>query len=261
MRHRLVVGALVAIAAAVGLALLVWPKRMAAPPPPPAGGPTLAAEPGPEHPLPTPAPAEVPLPALADSDTFVVDALGGVIGTRPAQDYIATPGVVRRLVVTVDSLAREKVPLLTRAVGALPGALVVTRDGERIFIGEDNYARYAPYVQVIAQLDVERLAALYQRLYPLLQQAYGDVGRPGAYFNDRVIAVIDDLLATPTVAGPIELEQPSVYYRYKDPALEARSAGQRLLLRMGPAHAGIIKDKLTALRALLARKPREGAAQ
>ncbi|MGD9599396.1 MAG: DUF3014 domain-containing protein [Steroidobacteraceae bacterium] len=253
MRHRLVVGALVAIAAAVGLALLFWPKRMAAPPPPPATGPTLAAEPGPEHPLPASAPPGEPLPALADSDTFVVDALGDVIGAQPARDFVATPGVVRRLVVTVDSLARGKVPLLTRAVGALPGTLVVTRDGERIFLGEDNYARYAPYVQVISQLDIERLAALYRRLYPLLQQAYGEVGRPGAYFNDRVIAVIDDLLATPTVAGPIELEQPSVYYRYKDPALEARSAGQRLLLRMGPAHAGVVKDKLMALRALLAR--------
>lgn len=255
MRHRLVVGALVAIAAAVGLALLFWPKKMAETPPPPPSGPTLAGNAGPEHPLPpAEGPAALPLPALADSDAFVVDALGGILGEKAAQDYIATPGVVRRLVVTVDNLAREKVPMLTRAVGALPGTLIVTRDGERIFIGEDNFTRYAPYVEVIAQLDIERLASLYQRLYPLLQQAYGDVGKPNAYFNDRVIAVIDDLLATPDVTGPIELEQPSVYFRYKDRSLEARSAGQRLLLRMGAANAAIVKDKLKALRALLARK-------
>lgn len=255
MRHRLVVGALVAIAAAVGLALLFWPKKMAETPPPPPSGPTLAGKTGPDHPLPAPEPSAPPLPALADSDAFVIDALAGVVGEQAAHDYIATPGVVRRLVVTVDTLARDKVPMLTRAVGALPGALIVTRDGERIFLGEDNHSRYTPYVQVIAQLDVERLAALYRRIYPLLQQAYGDVGPPGAYFNDRVIAVIDDLLATPAVTGPIELEQPSVYFRYKDPSLEARSAGQRLLLRMGPANAAVIKGKLTALRALLARAP------
>lgn len=253
MRHRLVVGAVVALAAAAGLALLFWPKRMAEPPPPPATGPTIA-EPVIEHPLP-PAPAEAqapPLPALADSDAYLVEGLADLVGAQPAHDFLATPGVARRIVVTVDNLAREKLPLLTRAVGAVPGSLVVTRDGERILLAGENYARYAPYVQAVAQLDVAKLAAFYRRVYPLLQQAYGEVGKPGHYFNDRVIAVIDDLLATPQVADPIELEQPSVYYRYKDPALEARSAGGKLLLRMGPANASVVKDKLTALRALIA---------
>ena len=250
MRHRLVIGALVAVVAIVGLALLFWPKRMAEPPPPPAAGPTID-EPVVEHPLPPPpveAPA-APLPALADSDAFMSAALSELIGAQPARDFIATPGVVRRIAVTVDNLAREKVPVLARAVGPVPGSLTVTRDGERIFLSETNYARYAPYVQVIAQLDVANLAALYRRVYPLLQQAYGEVGKPGQYFNDRVVAVIDQLEGLP------ELEQPSVYFRYRDPALEARSAGQKLLLRMGPANAAIVKDKLAALRALIATAP------
>ncbi|MGE0580553.1 MAG: DUF3014 domain-containing protein [Steroidobacteraceae bacterium] len=252
MRHRLVLGAVVALAAVAGLALLFWPMRMAEPPPPPAAGPTID-EPVTEHPLPPPpAEAAAALPALADSDAYMGDALAGLVGAQPAHDFLATPGIVRRLVVTVDNLAREKVPLLTRAVGAIPGSLVVTRDGERIFLSEANYARYAPYVQVIAQLDVAKLAALYQRVYPLLQQAYGEVGRPGHYFNDRVVAVIDNLLETPEITGNPELVQPSVYYRFADPALEARPAGQKLLLRMGPANSAVVKDKLAALRALIA---------
>jgi hypothetical protein len=253
MRHRLVLGAVVALAAAAGLALLFWPKPMAEPPPPPAAGPTID-EPVIEHPLPPP-PAEAsaaPLPALADSDAYLVDALAAVIGTQPAHDYLAVPGVARRIAVTVDNLAREKVPLLTRAVGPVAGGFIVTRDGERLFLGSDNYARYAPYVQVIAQLDAAKLAALYRLVYPLLQQAYGEVGKPGQYFNDRVVAVIDDLLEAPQLEGLPELEQPSVYYRFKDPLLEARSAGQKLLLRMGPANAATVKDKLRALRALIA---------
>lgn len=255
MRHRLVLGAVVALAAAAGVALLFWPKPMAEPPPPPAAGPPIG-EPVIEHPLSSaPAePQETPLPALADSDPFMLDALGSLVGAQPAHDFVAVPGVVRRIVVTVDNLARDRVPLLTRAVGVIPGSLVVTRDGERIFLSDENAGRYTPYVQAIAQLDVAKLAALYRRVYPLLQQAYGEVGKPGAYFNDRAVAVIDDLLATPVIAGPIELEQPSVYYRYKDPALEARSAGQKLLLRMGAANATVVKDQLTALRALIARQ-------
>jgi hypothetical protein len=69
-----------------------------------------------------------------------------------------------------------------------------------------------------------------------------------------VIAVIDELLATPQVAGPIELEQPSVHFRFKDPALEARSSGQKLLLRMGDANATVVKERLVTLRALIARQ-------
>ena len=207
-----------------------------------------------EHPLP-PAPAEAAaasLPPLADSDAYTVEALAGVFGAQPVHDFLATPGVVRRIVVTVDNLGREKLPLLTRAVGAIPGSLAVRRDGERIFISETNYARYTPYVQAIAQLDVAKLVALYRNLYPLLQQAYGEVGKPGHYFNDRVVAVIDDLLATPALTGNVELVQPSVYFRFRDPALEASPAGQKLLLRMGPANAAAVTDKLAALRALLA---------
>jgi len=253
MRHRLVLGAMVAVAAAAGLALLFWPKKMAEPPPPPMSGPSIDT-PAIEHPLP-PAPPEAAaasLPPLADSDAYTVEALAGVFGAQPVHDFLATPGVVRRIVATVDNLGREKLPLLTRAVGAIPGSLAVRRDGERIFISEANYARYTPYVQAIAQLDVAKLVALYRNLYPLLQQAYGEVGKPGHYFNDRVVAVIDDLLATPALTGNVELVQPSVYFRFRDPALEASPAGQKLLLRMGPANAAAVKDKLAALRALIA---------
>jgi hypothetical protein len=38
-------------------------------------------------------------------------------------------------------------------------------------------------------------------------------------------------------------------YLYADPGLEARSAGQKLLIRMGPDNSAVIKAKLTELRA------------
>jgi len=97
--------------------------------------------------------------------------------------------------------------------------------------------------------DVKSLAALYRRLYPLFQQAYEDLGYPGKYFNDRLVEVIDHLLETPEIAAPIPLEQPRVFYTYADASLEARSAGQKLLIRMGPANARIVKAKLRELRA------------
>jgi DUF3014 family protein len=44
-------------------------------------------------------------------------------------------------------------------------------------------------------------------------------------------------------------------YTYADPALEARPAGQKLLIRMGPENAALIKAKLTQLRAIITATP------
>jgi hypothetical protein len=63
-----------------------------------------------------------------------------------------------------------------------------------------------------------------------------------------LVEVIDHLLQTPDIRGPIELKQGRVFYEYADPALEARSAGQKLLLRMGTQNASVIKGKLKELR-------------
>ena len=56
--------------------------------------------------------------------------------------------------------------------------------------------------------------------------------------------MIEHLIATPDVNGPVNLIQPNVLYRYADADLEARSAGQKILIRMGPKNASIIKTKL-----------------
>jgi len=71
----------------------------------------------------------------------------------------------------------------------------------------------------------------------LLQQAYINLGYPDGYFNDRVVEVIDHLLATPQPDGPVLLTRPHVLYEYADPDLEALSSGQQLLLRMGEQNA------------------------
>jgi hypothetical protein len=59
------------------------------------------------------------------------------------------------------------------------------------------------------------------------------------------------MLKAPDVQGPIALVQPRVFYEYKDRDLEGRSAGQKLLIRMGPANAAVVKEKLRELRAAL----------
>jgi hypothetical protein len=103
-------------------------------------------------------------------------------------------------------------------------------------------------MKLVQGVDIDQLGSLYIRYYPLFQQAYEDLGYPGQYFNDRLVEVIDHLLQTPDLQQPIQLKQGKVFYEYADPALEARSAGQKLLMRMGPQNEAAIKAKLKELR-------------
>ena len=128
------------------------------------------------------------------------------------------------------------------------------RHGSGLVIGPDNWARYAPYVAIAQAVDAKKLVDFYVHFYPLFQQAYEGLGYPKGYFNDRLIEAIDDLLAAPDIGDPIKLVQPKVLYQFADPKLEARSAGQKIMIRMGAANAAKVKAKLAEIRqALMAR--------
>ena len=60
------------------------------------------------------------------------------------------------------------------------------------------------------------------------------------------------MLATPQVTELVTLVRPHVLYEFEDPDLQKRSSGQKLLLRMGPDNAAMIKMKLTELRRVIA---------
>ena len=116
-----------------------------------------------------------------------------------------------------------------------------------------NYQRYKPLIKMLAALDPAQVVAIYKKLYPLFQEAYQGLGYPDAYFNDRLIEVIDHLLDTPIVGDPIFLEQPKALYLFADPELEGFSAGRKILIRSGPENMVAIKAVLRAYRQELIR--------
>ncbi|MEJ0036770.1 MAG: DUF3014 domain-containing protein [Gammaproteobacteria bacterium] len=189
-----------------------------------------------------------PLPKLNESDSELGSALAGVFGKGPIDQMLVPEMVIRHVVVTVDNLPRNKVAEQMRPVKSIGGDTVVVTSGDSTTLGEENAARYAAVMKLVQTVDIKQLGSLYIRYYPLFQQSYEDLGYPGQYFNDRLVEVIDHLLQTPDIRGPIELKQGKVFYEYADPALEARSAGQKLLLRMGPRNQATIKAKLKELR-------------
>jgi hypothetical protein len=213
-----------------------------------------------QNPMPAPEPEAAPLPTLKESDPVVRDGLVSVFGEPSVAEYIVPQEVIRRFVVTVDNLPRKKVAVDLRPVKVTAGEFVASGGADSVVLDEKNFARYTPLVQAVEAADAKKIVALYRRFYPLFQESYENLGYPSAYFNDRLVEVIDHLLQTPDVKGPIRLVQPSVYYHYADPALESLSAGQKLLIRMGDANSAKVKAKLREVRAAVAANDESPAA-
>jgi hypothetical protein len=218
--------------------------QAAAPAPPAQSEP----EPAIRHPLDTAAqPAPASLPTLENSDSMMRESVAGLIGRKAFSDAVIPGQLVRRIVATVDNLPRPTAPRRMMPLQPVPGAFVAA-EGDSPAIAPANFARYAPYVRVLETVDAHALVQTYVRAYPLFQRAYEELGFPGKYFNDRLMQAIDDMLATPEIDGPLELVRPKVLYEFADPDLETRSAGQKILLRMGPQNAARVKAKLLEVR-------------
>jgi len=247
---------------------LYYQKSRAEPPPPVAQTtprPAPASDAGPPaiaHPIPGDSDAAQPaLPPINESDVPLHDSLAKIANPTALDQLLVPENLVRNIVVTVDNLPRSKTAVERRPIKATPGAAVVVTSGDDITLGEENYARYAPFMSLVQSTDAKRLSTLYFHYYPLFQEAYENLGYPDKYFNDRLVEVIDHLLATPTPTGPVKLTQPRVFYEYADPALEQLSAGQKVLIRMGNGNAAQLKKKLREFRALIAQGPQPAEAK
>jgi Protein of unknown function (DUF3014) len=231
------------------------PQLPAAAEEPPIRYPVPAALPaaGMEPAAPTAEPAP-PLPALEESDGAVRAALERLWPGQPLDQLLLFDNLVKRVVITTDNLMGKSIPVKRRPTQPPAGAFLVAGSDSAPVINPQNQARYAPFIRLVEAAETRQLIALYVRFYPLLQQAYQNLGYRG-YFNDRLIAMLDLLLATPQVEEPIRLVRPEVLYRFADPQLEALASGQKLLLRMGRENGERLKAKLRELREALVALP------
>lgn len=262
--------AVVLIAVAVVAALVYWSMRsgwLLQPPPD-----TTAAQSAPPVAESAAAPAvpqirypiepSVGAPAPADAQAAIEAALIELIGRDAVRSALQVDGFARRFVATVDNLGRTHAPPMSWPVVPAAGRFTVRGGDDGLTIGPENAARYAPFVSLVESVATDRAVALYVRFYPAFQRAYEELGFPGRHFNDRLIEVVDLLLATPKAASPLAVQlsevrgpypatRPWVRYRFADADFESLAAGQKILLRVGAEHRQRLLAKLGEARARL----------
>lgn len=207
-------------------------------------------------------------------DQQVRNAINGLITpAQIAQFFQLEPfkNFARRLVATIDGLPREHASPAIWPIKPMPGNFVTGSGGEDHPVGmtsihASNAVRYQPFVEFIVAINSTRAVALYQKLYPIFQQAYFDLGYPQGSFHARLVEVIEHLISLPVqeqalsvsrveIKGPFRPVRPWLTYQFTDPALNALSAGQKMLLRTGSVNHQRLRDKLIELKALLIQMP------
>lgn len=235
-------------------------ERMSAaqvlPEPPPA-----PAEP--QYPVPPPAAVDSPtlpaLPALYESDADLLAALALLLEDDSLLALLVREHLIERFVASVDNLPNRRITANILPMRPLSGSLVVQDSEQGMILSAQNSERYRAPVKALTSLDPTALVHLYQRWYPLFQQAYRELGYPDGYFNDRLIEVIDHLLAAPEPDAAIALLAVNGRFQFADPAFESASIGHKALLRLGVASAAEVKAWLGGIKALLVALP--GTAQ
>ena len=227
------------------------PPRIEAPP----------AVPAPAPPLHYPIASDAGQPGGSPAD--VATTLADLFGRKAAGSVFRSDDFGRRFAATVDSLGRSSSAAHLWPVNPAPGRFLVREGADGAIVAPDNSLRYADFVVALESVDLHQAAAAYQRFYPMLQAAYEGLGYPGHYFNDRLVAVLDQLLATPEPKGPLRVHLPPIdsaarparpwlLYQFDDPALESLSSGQKILVRMGAVNERRVKKRLAEFRRLVA---------
>jgi len=200
------------------------------------------------------------LPPLDLSDTFVRELIGGLSSRPELATWLATDGLIRNFVASVDAVANGATPSaqLRRLAPARPFA-VNARGGDAV-IDPRSYERYDGIAATVDALDADGLARAYATLRPRLQEAYRELGYPEGNVDAAVERAIGRLLDTPLLERAVEVQRVAVLYQFADPRIERLSPAQKQLLRMGPRNQRLVQDKLRAVgRALgIASIAREG---
>ena len=145
-----------------------------------------AAEPSISHPLPAAADdnaAAAPLPELADSDAPLRDALAQLSGADTVKRYLLPENIVRRLVVTIDNLPRQKVAVEKRPTAPVSGSFMADGDELHATLDPKNFERYKPLVNVISQLDMRQLGRGLCALLSAVSAGIPKLGLPQRLFQ------------------------------------------------------------------------------
>ena len=234
----------VAVAIVAGLALRFFsgdPETVEAP------EPVVEAAPPPPPPAPPPAVEpveEIALPLLDESDSLVRSLVAALTSHPAFAAWLIPDQLVRTFVLVVENVADGNNPA-GRLTPLRPTQRFQVR-GEAPQLGVDpaSYARYNTHAEIVASINPVGAAELYRRLYPLITEAYAELGHPDGGFNDTLQRALRTLLETPVLERDVTLMPRATFFEFVDDELEDLRPVQKQFLGMGPRNVRAVQASL-----------------
>ena len=231
----------------VAVISVVWFRRTSTDTKRPAAGQAKpAAQSESREPL-GPAVQPIDLPPLVLTDPLVREMLGKLSSSPAVAAWLATDGLIRALVVSVENVADGQTPAKHVRALAPRAPFRTVNEGKTIVIDTRSYSRYDGLANAAASMDAAGLARVYSILKPRLMEAFMELGHPAGDIDAAVERAIVVLLQTPVVDEPVTLRSRVLSYQYEREDLEAMFPAQKQLFRMGPRNVRVVQDQLRAV--------------
>lgn len=197
-----------------------------------------------------------PLPPLDGSDALVRQLIKELSSRPELVTWLANDDLIRAFVGIVSNIDQGESPKSFLADFMPDDPFRVTGAGTRFSTDARSFARYDRAADAFTSLDAAGVAGAYQRLEPLLEAGYRELGMEGT-FRGALERAIGRLLAAPDVPSDAPLTWNFATYQYADARLESLPAAEKQFLRMGPRNVRIVKEKLRELTRAMGLTPRQ----
>ncbi|GLS26731.1 DUF3014 domain-containing protein [Marinibactrum halimedae] len=209
--------------------------------------PTQASEP--------PSPPEPPkpsLPALNQSDALVREMFQQQVAETDYQLWWQPSNLLQRWITVIDGVSKGELVKGILPIQPPKQKFPVRKVSEGVYeLDEAGFTRFDAYVDMVTSIDPSYIAKSFHTLRPLLEEAYGQLGKKPETVDNAIIQAIDTVLNAPISNEPLKLLAPSVSYVFADEAIEKRSPIEKQLLRMGPENTEKLQHYLRTLRSEL----------
>jgi hypothetical protein len=248
-----VIGIMIALAIAGGVAYSVLRDRST----------TTTTITAPPRAIDKPAPAppkslvgeNIPLPALAETDTIVRELVGQLSSHPSIASWLATKGLITNFAVVTLNISEGQAPTTHLRALTPKGRFQTKGSGPALTVDPKSYDRYNGVGDAVAALDATGTARLYLTLKPRIVDAYRELGYPDGNFDRVLERAFGQLLKAPVLDGAVPLRPKTLSFGFADPRLESLSPAQKQFMRMGPRNEGAVQTKLREIGALLELHP------
>ncbi len=192
------------------------------------------------------------LPELDNSDSLVRQVAPSVSSHPVFVSWLAPDELIRTFTLLIDNISRGDL-IRKHLKHFAPKQRFKARElADGVYITDPtSYRRFDLFVEIFDSIEPRIFTALYLKLQPLFQEAYGELGYPDQDFDKVILAAADIILAAPVITRTLKFDRPSVMFKFNDKKMEDLNDVHKQMIRMGPKNTKKIQAKIGAFAELL----------